>query len=75
MDATAPALPGIFRGLGDQVEGPIGHNDINPVLFAGVIDDLSAGGKSANKQVGNTEFLAISEKSNFTKLLTELDTY
>lgn len=52
MDATALALPGIFGGLGDQVEGPIGHNDINPVLFAGVIDDLSAGGKSANSKSG-----------------------
>lgn len=40
------ASPGILRGLGDQVEGPISHNDVNPVLFAGVIDDLSAEGKT-----------------------------
>lgn len=52
VDATAPALPGIFGGLGDQVEGPIGHDDINPILFGGVIYDLSAGGESAQSKSG-----------------------
>lgn len=40
--ANGRASPGIFWGLGDQVEGPVGHDDVDPVLFAGVIDDLSA---------------------------------
>lgn len=67
-DAVDSASPGIFWGFGDQVEGPIGHNDIDPVLFAGVIDDLSAEEQKHRTQIRNTEFSAISEKNNIAKL-------
>lgn len=67
-DAVDSASPGIFWGFGDQVEGPISHNDIDPVLFAGVIDDLSAEEQKHRTQIRNTEFSAISEKNNIAKL-------
>lgn len=34
--------PGILWGFSDEVEGPVGHDDVYPVLLAGVIYDLSA---------------------------------
>lgn len=46
---TAHTSPGILRGLGNQVEGPVGHDDVNPVLLAGVVDDLSAGTAKADQ--------------------------
>lgn len=68
------ASPGIFRGLGDQVEGPIGHDDVNPILFAGVIYDLSAKEQKPQTQIRNPEFWITGEKSNFTKPVMELKT-
>lgn len=55
------------------MEGPIGHNDIDPVLFAGVIYDLSAKEQKHHMQIRNTE-LTTGRKSSLTKLMLALET-
>lgn len=51
------------------MEGPVGHDDVNSVLFAGVIYDLSAKQQKREIQIRTTESLRVSGKSLFTKLM------
>ena len=60
--------PGIFWGFRDQMEGSVGHDDVNPVLFAGVIYDLPAGEHKRPTQRAGTqnECLRRGKKRNST---------
>lgn len=49
------------------MEGPVGHDDVNPVLFAGVIYDLPAGEHKRPTQSGTqNECLRRGKKRNST---------
>lgn len=58
--------PGIFGGFRNEMEGPVGHNDVDPVLFVCVVDDLPARRKG-RMEVRNAKLLRITERGNLTK--------
>lgn len=72
MAGAGGISPGILRGFSDEVEGPVGHDDVYPVLLAGVIYDLSA--KQEHQGHIRTRVLNTEWKSNFTTLMTGLET-